>query len=140
MLWTILFGLAILSLAMIPLESRWPGVPSQRRLRRGWLLAAGLTIIHVFCVLGFGVIAFTLNWTHLDNPAPPSLAGQGLSVVAGVLGFPLLTPSDFFLVRLPSNSWLSAILRSPFVFVANSVLWGFGGAMVWRRMRGKSYV
>jgi len=34
----ILLGLAILSLAMIPLESRWPGVPSQRRFRRGWLL------------------------------------------------------------------------------------------------------
>ena len=23
---------------MIPLESRWPGVPAQRRFRRGWLL------------------------------------------------------------------------------------------------------
>jgi len=35
---SLLLGLAILSLAMIPLESRWPGVPSQRRFRRGWLL------------------------------------------------------------------------------------------------------
>ena len=35
---SLLIGLAILSLAMIPLESRWPGVPSQRRLWRGWLL------------------------------------------------------------------------------------------------------
>jgi len=36
---SLLIRLAILSLAMIPLESRWPGVPSQRRFRRGWLLA-----------------------------------------------------------------------------------------------------
>ena len=38
MLWTILLGLAIFSVAMIPLELRWPGVPSQRRFRRGWFL------------------------------------------------------------------------------------------------------
>ena len=107
--------------------------------KRGLLLGAGLTIIHVLCVLGFGVVAFTLNWTHLNNPAPPSLAGQGLSVVAGVLGFPLLTLSDFFLVRLPSNSLLSAIFRSPVVLVAKSMIWGIGGAIVWRRMRAKDY-
>jgi sterol desaturase/sphingolipid hydroxylase (fatty acid hydroxylase superfamily) len=34
----LVIGLAILSLTMIPLESHWPGVPSQRRFRRGWLL------------------------------------------------------------------------------------------------------
>lgn len=72
--------------------------------KRGLLLGAGLTILHIFLVLGFGVVAFTLNWTYLDNPAPPSLAGLWLSVVAGVLGFPLLTLSDFFLIRLPSDS------------------------------------
>jgi len=38
MLWTILLGLAILSVAMIPLDSRWPGVSGQRRFRRGWVL------------------------------------------------------------------------------------------------------
>jgi sterol desaturase/sphingolipid hydroxylase (fatty acid hydroxylase superfamily) len=31
-------GLAILSAAMIPLESRWPGVAAQPRFRRGWRL------------------------------------------------------------------------------------------------------
>jgi len=35
---SLVIGLAILSLAMIPLESRWPGVAGQRRFRRGWLL------------------------------------------------------------------------------------------------------
>ena len=34
----LLIGLALLSLALIPLESRWPGVPLQRRFRSGWLL------------------------------------------------------------------------------------------------------
>lgn len=38
MLWTTLLALAILSLAMIPLEWRWPGVAGQRRFRRGRLL------------------------------------------------------------------------------------------------------
>jgi sterol desaturase/sphingolipid hydroxylase (fatty acid hydroxylase superfamily) len=35
---SLILGLVILSVAMIPLESGWPGVPAQRRFRRGWLL------------------------------------------------------------------------------------------------------
>lgn len=38
MIGSLLIGLAILGLAMIPLEKLWPGVPSPRRFRRGWLL------------------------------------------------------------------------------------------------------
>jgi len=34
----LVIGLALLSLALIPLESRWPGVSLQRRFRSGWLL------------------------------------------------------------------------------------------------------
>jgi len=96
-------------------------------------------IIHALCVSGFGVAAFILNWPDLHNPVPPSFAGQGLSVVAGVLVFPLLTMSDYFLVRLPSGSWVSVILRSPVIFVANSMIWGFGAALDWRRMRAKDF-
>lgn len=35
---SLLICLAVLSLAMIPLEMKWPAVPDQRRFRRGWLL------------------------------------------------------------------------------------------------------
>lgn len=35
---SVLIGLGILSVAMIPLETAWPGIAAQRRLRRGWLL------------------------------------------------------------------------------------------------------
>jgi len=35
---SLLMGLAILSIALIPLEILWPGVARQRRFRRGWLL------------------------------------------------------------------------------------------------------
>jgi len=35
---SVLIGLGILSVAMIPLETIWPGIAAQRRLRRGWLL------------------------------------------------------------------------------------------------------
>jgi sterol desaturase/sphingolipid hydroxylase (fatty acid hydroxylase superfamily) len=35
---SILMGLGILSVAMIPLETMWPSIRTQRRLRRGWLL------------------------------------------------------------------------------------------------------
>jgi sterol desaturase/sphingolipid hydroxylase (fatty acid hydroxylase superfamily) len=38
MIGSVLFGLALLSLALIPLETMRPGVASQRRFRRGWLL------------------------------------------------------------------------------------------------------
>lgn len=96
-------------------------------------------MLHLVCILGFGVSAFTLNWTSLDNPAPPSLLGQILSMVAGILGFPLLTLSEFILLRLPSGSWMSKILRSPALNVANSLIWGFGAALVWRRTGGKSH-
>ena len=34
---SVLIGLGILSVAMIPLEMIWPGI-ARRRLRRGWLL------------------------------------------------------------------------------------------------------
>jgi hypothetical protein len=96
-------------------------------------------MLHLVCILVFGVIAFTLNWTSLDNPAPPSLLGQIISRVAGRLGFPLMTLSEFILPRLPSGSWMSAILRSPAIFVANSMIWGFGAALIWRRTGGKSH-
>jgi len=39
-----LIGLGILSVAMIPLETVWPGVTARRRLRRSWLL----DVIHRF--------------------------------------------------------------------------------------------
>lgn len=103
------------------------------------LLVPGLTIVHVFTVMGLGVGAFTLNWTSLDNPAPPSLLGQILSTLAGILGFPLLTLCDFILLHLPSGSWMSAILRSLAVFVANSLIWGFGAALGWPRTGEKSH-
>jgi len=35
---SLLIGLAILSIALIPLEVMWPGEPRQRRFRRGWSL------------------------------------------------------------------------------------------------------
>jgi sterol desaturase/sphingolipid hydroxylase (fatty acid hydroxylase superfamily) len=35
---SVLIGLGILSVAMILLETVWPGIAAQRRLRRGWLL------------------------------------------------------------------------------------------------------
>ena len=35
---SLLISLALLSLVMIPFELKWPGVPNQRRFRRGWLL------------------------------------------------------------------------------------------------------
>lgn len=35
---SVLIGLGILSVAMIPLETMWPGIAAQRCLRRGWLL------------------------------------------------------------------------------------------------------
>jgi sterol desaturase/sphingolipid hydroxylase (fatty acid hydroxylase superfamily) len=35
---SVLIGLGILSVAMILLETVWPGIAGQRRLRRGWLL------------------------------------------------------------------------------------------------------
>lgn len=35
---SVLIGLGILSAATIPLETIWPGIAAQRRLRRGWLL------------------------------------------------------------------------------------------------------
>jgi hypothetical protein len=35
---SLLMGLAILSIALIPLETLWPGVARQRRFRHGWLL------------------------------------------------------------------------------------------------------
>jgi sterol desaturase/sphingolipid hydroxylase (fatty acid hydroxylase superfamily) len=38
MVGSVLFGLGILSIALIPLEGLWPGVLHQRRFRRGWLL------------------------------------------------------------------------------------------------------
>ena len=107
--------------------------------KRVFSLGVGLTIIHAICVLGSGVVAFTLNGTNLDNPAPPSPVGRGLSVVASVLGFPLLTLSDFFLLRLASDSWQSAILRSPIVLGVNSIIWGFGVALLWRRLRGEAH-
>ncbi|HYT56044.1 MAG TPA: sterol desaturase family protein [Verrucomicrobiae bacterium] len=38
MISSLLMGLAILSIALIPLEIMWRGVARQRRFRRGWLL------------------------------------------------------------------------------------------------------
>ena len=38
MIGSVLFGLSLLSIALIPLEYLWPGVPRQRRIRSGWLL------------------------------------------------------------------------------------------------------
>jgi sterol desaturase/sphingolipid hydroxylase (fatty acid hydroxylase superfamily) len=35
---SLVISLAILSIALIPLEAYWPGVPAQQRLRRGWSL------------------------------------------------------------------------------------------------------
>ena len=35
---SVLIGMGILSVAIIPLETMSPGVAGQRRLRRGWLL------------------------------------------------------------------------------------------------------
>ena len=38
MIVSVVLGLTILSIALIPLEMMWPGVAHQRRFRRGWLL------------------------------------------------------------------------------------------------------
>ena len=35
---SVLIGLTILSVALIPLEAHWPGISQQRRFRRGWFL------------------------------------------------------------------------------------------------------
>lgn len=107
--------------------------------KRGLVLRVGSTILHFVCILGFGIFAFAPNWTLLESPAPPSVVGHCLSFVAGLLGFRLLTVSEFFLLRLPSGSWKSAILRSPAIFMANSVIWGFGAAWLWRRRRENTH-
>lgn len=38
MITSVVIRLGILSAAMVPLETMWPGIGAQRRLRRGWLL------------------------------------------------------------------------------------------------------
>ena len=38
MIASLVIGLAILSIALVPLETYWPGVPSQKRFRCGWSL------------------------------------------------------------------------------------------------------
>jgi hypothetical protein len=107
--------------------------------KRAVSLGFGLTVLHLLCILGFGIAAFSANWTNLDKPSPPSVAGGVLSAVAGVLGFPLLTISEYFLSRLPSDSWMSMLLRSSVFFVANSAIWGFAAALIVSRWRKENH-